>query len=239
MIIGQTYTIKTHPEVYPYLVTFIVPDMYHIIVLPEGGQGELMEIVRKQMSFNRLKSCLVLGPRSSVFLYPDGREVPRTFVPRGGTIYHNILKPCKTFFEDRGLKEREEVLDRFIRSIKKDGQILGDLSKGGRKPTPEEAEELRGLQKNGVPKGLLPCPRCGEWRGECLDSILDFGELVVQVHCVCQNDNRCAGCGELLAERKLNSNYYNPRDGRIWHYPGFVSFKHTCKQPTLRLASSR
>jgi len=233
MIIGQTYTIKTHPEVYPYLVTFIVPDMYHMIVLPEGDRDELMEVARRQVSFNRLKSCLVLGPQSFIFLYPDGKEVSRSFVPQGGTLYHNVLKPCKIFSEDRGLKERREILDKFIRSIKRDGYILGDLSKGGRKPSPEEVEKLRGFQENGVRRGLTRCSQCGEWRGVCLDSILDFGELIVEVSCVCQNDNRCAGCGHLLSERKLNSNYYDPKDGGIWHFPGFMCFHHACSPPVL------
>ena len=51
------------------------------------------------------------------------------------------------------------------------------------------------------------------------------------VHCGCQNDNRCAACGGFLYERKLNANYCNPRDGRIWHVPGFSGFRHRCPDP--------
>jgi hypothetical protein len=51
------------------------------------------------------------------------------------------------------------------------------------------------------------------------------------VHCGCQNDNRCAACGGFLYERKLNANYYNPRDGEIWHVPGFSGFRHRCPTP--------
>jgi hypothetical protein len=48
------------------------------------------------------------------------------------------------------------------------------------------------------------------------------------VHCRCANDNRCAACGGLLYKRKLNANYYNPCDGRIWHVPGFSGLGHRC-----------
>jgi hypothetical protein len=48
------------------------------------------------------------------------------------------------------------------------------------------------------------------------------------VHCRCANDNRCAACDRLLYEHKLNANYYNPRDGQIWHVPGFSGLGHRC-----------
>ena len=49
------------------------------------------------------------------------------------------------------------------------------------------------------------------------------------VHCGCQNDNRCAACGGFLYARKLNANYYDTRDGQIWHAPGFSGFRHGCR----------
>ncbi len=48
------------------------------------------------------------------------------------------------------------------------------------------------------------------------------------VHCRCENDNRCAACGGLLAARKLNANYFDPADGSVWHVPGFSGFHHQC-----------
>lgn len=99
-------------------------------------------------------------------------------------------------------------------------QIIGKL---------REAEDLRGIQENGIPKGLSLCSQCGDWQGTCLDSIPDLGEHVVRVSCFCQNNNRCAGCGGLLYQRKLNGNYYDPNDGKIWHVPGFSGIGHTCQ----------
>jgi len=45
---------------------------------------------------------------------------------------------------------------------------------------------------------------------------------------VCENNNRCAGCGERLFERKLNAAYYN---GKIWNAPGFCGFRQKCAGP--------
>ncbi len=104
--------------------------------------------------------------------------------------------------------------------------IMGAMTKGGRYPTPEEEDRLAGMHCDGVPRGLLPCPSCGEWRGECFDTLCR--ELVVRVHCVCENDNRCAGCGELLHSWKLNSNNFDPVDRKIWHVPGFIGLGHRC-----------
>ena len=106
--------------------------------------------------------------------------------------------------------------------------IMGDLAKDGRPPTEEEEDRLAGMHCDGVPKGLLPCPNCGEWRGECFDTLCR--QLVVRVCCACENDNRCAACGELLYSRKLNANYFDPVDGKIWHTPGFSGLDHRCKR---------
>src|SRR5512139_3764315 len=51
-----------HFEGFPYLVTHIVPALYHLIVLPaELDRKDLAALTRRQVLANRLKSCLVLG----------------------------------------------------------------------------------------------------------------------------------------------------------------------------------
>jgi hypothetical protein len=52
--------------------------------------------------------------------------------------------------------------------------------------------------------------------------------MIMQVYCLCQNNNLCARCGYPLAEYKLNANYYEKRDGVIWHVPGFSGLSHVC-----------
>jgi hypothetical protein len=102
------------------------------------------------------------------------------------------------------------------------------LNKGGRTATREECHRLAGVDADGVPNGLEQCGDCGNRHGHCLDPNPNFTTWLVQVHCRCENDNRCARCGSLLAERKLNANYYNEGDGQIWHVPGFSGLSHCC-----------
>ncbi len=106
--------------------------------------------------------------------------------------------------------------------------LVGDLTKGGRPATDEERLRLAGLNSDGVPQGLTQCPVCAEWRGECLDPSAAFAGQVMQVHCRCANWNRCARCGNHLYARRLNANYYDVADGRIWHVPGFCGVTHRC-----------
>jgi hypothetical protein len=67
---------------YPYLVTHVVPALYHLIVLPgDASARDLRDLAMAQWRANRLQTCLVLArrkPRSS----PTG--APRTAVPRPG-----------------------------------------------------------------------------------------------------------------------------------------------------------
>jgi hypothetical protein len=106
--------------------------------------------------------------------------------------------------------------------------VLGDTTKGGRKPSETETRSLTGRQRHGVPLGLKQCARCREWRGECIDPNPLIGGLVVRVHCLCENRNLCARCGERFCERKVNANYYCEQDGTVWHVPGFSALKHRC-----------
>jgi hypothetical protein len=106
--------------------------------------------------------------------------------------------------------------------------VFGDLAKGGRPASFAERVLLSGRQSNSVPRGLRRCERCTDWHGRCLDPSREFAGQVMDVACRCANQNRCAACGGLLYERKLNANYYDPRDGHIWHVPGFLAFRHEC-----------
>jgi hypothetical protein len=50
----------------------------------------------------------------------------------------------------------------------------------------------------------------------------------MNVCCRCDNETRCAGCGEPLWERQINANYYDEPRGRVCHVPGFKEFDHEC-----------
>jgi hypothetical protein len=158
-------------------------------------------------------------------------ELVRT-PPRGGTLVTGFLKPARLWSDTAELHARQQQLDALLETRRRTGgYILGDLTGGGREATADDVARLAGAGPEGRPRGLECCPTCGEWRGRCLSPSPKFVCKVVTVHCRCQNDNRCAACGGFLYERKLNANYYNPRDGRVWHVPGFCGLSHRCATP--------
>ena len=79
--------------------------------------------------------------------------------------------------------------------------FVADRAANGPEATPDELHRSRGTSCDGLPVGLAPCPACAEARGECLDANPDFPGRVMQVHCRCDDGNRCARCGERLHER--------------------------------------
>jgi hypothetical protein len=89
---------------------------------------------------------------------------------------------------------------------------------------------------NALQTGLVEAPGSalfidtggGERRGRCFDPAPQFSGMVMDVRCRCDNDNRCAACHGLLHERELNANFFDERDGRIWHVPGFSGLHHRC-----------
>jgi hypothetical protein len=218
-------------EGFPYLTTRVVPAMYHIIVLPDDvAEADLVDITRRQASANVLSTCLVRAANSALYVAPGGRE-NLAEPPRDGVIVAGRLRPCRPFPQTQALVARGLALRRYIQAVTpRTGYLFGDLTKGGRPATLEETVLLAGRQPNGVPRGLVRCARCGEWRGRCLDPGPEFAGQVMDVHCRCANDNRCAACGDLLHERKLNANTYNEADGHVWHTPGFAGLGHVCAE---------
>jgi hypothetical protein len=169
---------------------------------------------------------------SALHVAPDGREYLAA-PPRGGVIITDRLRPCRLFTETPTLVARRLALGRHIGAVTpRVGYMFGDLTKGGEPATLEETVVLAGRQRNGVPRGLVPCARCGQWRGRCLDPNPELARLVVEVHCRCGNHNRCAACAGLLHETRLNANVYNETDGQVWHTPGFAGFSHACADKT-------
>jgi hypothetical protein len=209
------------------MVVRLCPAFYHFILLPRLPHEELLDIARTQVRYNRIECILILGPEKAWYFGVDGRETESSSTSQGGTITGDVLKPCIVIEDDEDLKARRAILEE---AKTKTGYAMGDLTKGGRNATPEERQTLAGFRDNGVPKGLSQCPTCGEWRGTCLDPNPQFAGKVMRVHCTLKNDSRCAFCGEVFCERKLNANYYDPQDRQIWHVPGFSAFKHRCKK---------
>jgi hypothetical protein len=215
---------------FPYLVIRVVSALYHITLLPgDAGERDLAGLARAQWGANRLDVCLVTGPERALYITADGREGQATTPPQGGIPIAGRLKPPTTWPDTRELHARQDRLARFLEArALKSGSLFGDLTKGGRDATADEVGRLAGPGPEGAPRGLARCAACGDWRGSCLDPSPEFFGKLMTVHCRCDNHNRCAACGRPLYERRLNANYYDPRDRRIWHVPGFSGLAHQC-----------
>lgn len=215
---------------FPYLVARVVPEMRHFMILPGSlPESQLLWLAWMQNAANRLEACLVLAADRAFFLEPGGGCIPSEAAPRGGIPVTGRLA-LLPLIDDSSPEcaDRRRLLDAFVEEMRPDGFLCGDLTKGGRPATAQEKRELAGFVVSNVPKGLTRCERCGEWRGQCLDPSPEFAGLIMEVHCRCENHNRCARCGELLAASRLNANYFDPSDGQIWHMPGFSAFAHVC-----------
>ncbi len=215
---------------FPYLVTRVAPAIYHIILIPSSLDDETtMEVINKQVVFNRLETCLVKNSNSCIYFPPHGEGRESKIIPMGGTVISNMLAPSYYFDETEEFIERGKQLKAFQSKFNSDGYIFGDLSKGGRQADVGDLMWLTG-DWNGIPGGLERCDQCGDYRGECLDPSPNFKNMVMRVSCLCENINRCASCGEYLNQRKLNANYFDPKDGQLWHVPGFLAFNHKCPE---------
>jgi hypothetical protein len=223
---GATRSTKPPPAIeepvfdgFPYVVTRVVPSLHHILLLPGDWELErLLAFAHKQVLANRLPTCLVLAKDVCAYFRENSSVCQSSDVPGGVAISSGKLQPVEPIPDSGEIAiRRMKLILREEAQFSREGttMIMGDLTKGGRCPTPEEEERLAGMHADGVPKGLLPCHCCGEWRGECLDTFCR--QLVVRVHCVCENDNRCTACGQLLHSRKLNSNSFDLVDKTVWH----------------------
>src|SRR5258705_4277221 len=82
-------------EGFPYLVTRVVPAMYHVMLVPEeASELELVLLARTQWRANRLETCLVTGVDRAWFISADGRDELAKTPPRGGTLVTGLLKPA-------------------------------------------------------------------------------------------------------------------------------------------------
>ena len=181
---------------FPYMITRLVPALYHVIVLPAHlSAAQYNALFHDQCDANQLETCLALGHAAAWYRSPGGSYTGRSQPPVGGVVVTDRLQPGERFEPTPDLRARRARLARFAAAGNRGGYLLGDATHGGRAATPDDLEALAGPHMGGVPKGLERCRVCAEWRGECLDPRAPG--MVVPVHCRCENHNRCAACGEI------------------------------------------
>ncbi len=218
-------------EGYPYLITRLVPSLFHITLLPDTvSRHDLFDIAAIQRSYNRLECCLIYGADNCCYFTEEGQAVPSNNPPSGGEISTNGLvlpfapEPTPSF------KRRSEMLSEFKRDcgITEYRIVMAYLTKGGTPASREQSEMLRGKNLSGGLRGLSRCAACGEWRGICLDPAIQTQNVLVRVSCLCDNNNLCARCHGKLGPCKLNSSFYDPEDGKVHYVPAFLALEHDC-----------
>ena len=217
---------------YPYLIVHPVVGINHILLVPRAlAPPTLYWIAQQQRTANRLPVTIALSEQMSMVYPLEGQASLLRRDPFPGFPVTGAIEGGVRFRRTAELQERAARLDDFVRKHRMRGFRFGDPWKDGRRATIEEAQWLFGRQAEGVPAGLRRCAECGDWRGECLDPELGeaYGEdFVVPVRCRCENWNRCARCHRPFEGRRLNSNYYDPRDGNIWFVSGMHALDHRC-----------
>lgn len=218
---------------YPYLVTRIGHSaLRDIELLPADWSRErLLDLTRRQAIANQFETCLCLGPTESVFVEPDGTSSESAFNPTGIWLV-NRLPLAEPIPDTPELAARHERLEAFVKSLHPSGNMVGDRLEGGRAATREEFVRLRGRDAHGIPIGLDRCPTCQRFAGDYLaikgEGNGDMTPRVLRVHCACENHNRCARCGEPLAESRLSAYEFNEEDGKVWYAPAFMGLDHRC-----------
>jgi hypothetical protein len=214
--------------------------MYHVILLPSSApESQLVGLTNWQAMSNQLPACLVLTPDRAIYFETGGRCFLTQEPPLGGFVVTGGLVAavdCGNSTDEFQFRQRR--LAAVVEAWRRAGGIaFGDVSKGGHRATEDERRRLEGWLPDGTPRGLRRCETCDDWTGVCLDPSPQFAGMIMAVSCFCDNRNRCARCAARLYERRLNANYYNPRDRTIWHVPGFSGLRHRCSPQSLCMAN--
>lgn len=233
----------------PYLITRVEFD--HLTPLPYGlSPRELHDLARVQVRANKLPTYLVLDHDLCLYLSPRGQEFLLDKTPLSLLVVSGLLAsvPC-TAEHSEDETRKAEFLDWTSRALEGCTRQAACLGLNGRARAVSElvkrnfGGKLVAFQAHrhdigqihwsahrwhGIP-GLKTCATCGERSGSCTVSTANSDETrTVPVLCRCANDNVCAACGGLLAERKLGSIHFSEESQTLRYYPGYRAFTHRC-----------
>lgn len=236
---------------YPYLVTRIGhTPLRHIALLPaDRPRARLVDLTRRQRDANRLDTCLALGPTEALYFEGNGIDGaaddgrPSDLVPWGRPVTDRLATP-ERFDDTAELIDRVARLARYSAAHRGTGYLVGDGLEGGRPATPSDIDRLAergpsalGPDSSGLPPGLARCPICSRLAGEFLavhgEGTGDTTPRVIDVHCRCANHNRCAACGEPLAESRLSAYRWSDPDRAVRYLAAYAALAHKCEGPWL------
>lgn len=219
---------------YPYLMIRIGNTaMRSVSLLPaEWPRHRLENLAARQVAANRLEACLCLAPGAGINIWADGSGLDTSFIPTGIPLPDRLATP-EPIPQTPEILERQERLLQFADARSpKYGYLVGDGLEGGRHATAKDVKRLSLRDVAGVPFGLVRCPICHRFRGEYLalngEGNGDPDRRVIEVHCACQNHNRCAACGEPLAESRLSAYSYDEAAERVFYLAAYAGLSHSC-----------
>jgi len=218
---------------YPYLVTRIgnTPLRHHALLPADWTRGRLRHLARRQAQANRLQTCLVTGPAEAAFFGENGHVLDSVELPTGHPVWNRLVLAEPIPASDE-LAARRQSLEWYGERHKLQGYIVGDGLEAGRYATPADMDRYLIGPPDGAPKGLSRCPTCNLLAGEYVafrgEGNGDETPRVIQVHCLCENHNRCAGCGRPLATRRLSSYSYDEDKKSVIYYAAYMGLGHRC-----------
>ena len=218
---------------YPYLITRIGHTALRSVALVpnDWSRERLLELTHRQATANQLETCLCLGPTDTIFVTPDGMITASDFGPAGVPVPDGLAL-AEAIPETAELAARRERLAAYKESLTPKGFLVGDGLEGGRPATREDITRLSPRDTQGIPAGLDRCATCAGLRGDYLategEGNGDLTPRVIRVHCGCENHNRCARCGEPLANSRLSAYGFNEGDGKAWYLAAYTALSHRC-----------
>jgi hypothetical protein len=220
---------------YPYLVTRIGHSaLRHIAILPTTwARARLLDLTRRQALANQLDTCLALGPGDAVYVTTDGGEYRAAHVPTGLPVVER-LRPALHLPRTPEMETRRARLRVYAAALRGRGYIVGDGLEGGRPAILDDIFRLASLEGEDPHRGLARCPTCSELAGDYLatqgEGNGDLTRRVIRVYCQCENHNRCARCGEPLAERRLSAYHFVEETGTVCYVAAYSAFSHCCRR---------
>jgi len=224
---------------YPYLVTRIgACALRHLAIVPaDWSRDRLLELLERQASTNQMATCLVLGPAEAWYVEFNrdrgkaGPPTRSTVAPSGMPVVDRILLPADVP-ETSEMAERRLALRTFAERHRGTGYIVGDNLEGGRVASPEDRARLAGGGPGDPGPGLGACRTCGELAGDLLrigePGTRYPGSRVIRLDCRCANHNRCARCGDALADRRLSAYFWDAAKQGVWYVAAYSALSHRC-----------
>ena len=220
---------------YPYLVTRIGNSaLRHIAVLPATWPRErLLDLARRQVAANRIDTCLALAAGDAIYVTADGVEEQATHVPTGLPVIDR-LRLAAALPTTSELEGRRARLRTYTAAASSTGYIVGDGLEAGRPARAADLVRLRGNDDDDPHPRLVWCATCGDLAGDFLandgEGNGDMTARVIRVHCRCENHNRCAWCGDHLADHRLSAYYFIEATAQVCYVAAYSSFSHRCAE---------